>query len=96
MAIEILEKLPRIANKAISFSHSVVSPCGALRAKRSSSMLPSRLTLARRSLAGHFTTFAGSSRQICSDLGVRLEVTEAVLNHVSGSRAGDRGRLPAP
>ena len=29
-------------------------------------------------------------------LGVRLEVTEAVLNHISGSRAGIRGGLSAP
>ena len=29
-------------------------------------------------------------------LGVRLEVTEAVLNHVSGSRAGHHRRLSAP
>jgi hypothetical protein len=31
---------------------------------------------------------AGRSRQGCQRLGVRLEVTEAVLNHLSGSRAG--------
>ncbi len=68
MAIEILEKLPRIANKDdFVFTFGRV-PVGVLRAKRSSSMLRSRLTLARRSLAGHFTTFVGWSRRICSDL----------------------------
>jgi integrase len=87
-AIEILEKLPRIANKGdFVFTFGRVAVQGFARKK---------IELDAAIAADIGAPIAGWTlhdlrRVVATNLqklGVRLEVTEAVLNHVSGSRSG--------
>jgi integrase len=88
MAIEILQKLPRIANNGdFVFTFGRVAVKGFARKKIELDAAIAADTGA--SIAGW--TLHDLRRVVATNLqrlGVRLEVTEAVLNHVSGSRSG--------
>jgi integrase len=88
MAIELIEKLPRIANTGdFVFTFGRVAVQGFARKK----IELDAAIAADIGMPLEGWTFHDFRRVVATNLqrlGVRLEVTEAVLNHVSGSRSG--------
>jgi len=91
-AIEVIESLPRIEGKdgLVSTTTGATAVSGFSRAKRAidAAMLK---TLPEGVASPPHWTLHDLRRTVATNLqrlGVRLEVTEAVLNHTSGSRAG--------
>ena len=87
-ALEILQVLPRIERSPFIFSSGPNPPSGFGKAKERLDLVLARLngseSMTPWTLHDLRRTFATNLQR----LGVRLEVTESVLNHVSGSRAG--------
>jgi integrase len=83
-AVEIISRLPRLESRKFLFSTTGRTPVsGFSNAKK-------YVDAAMEESIPHWT-FHDLRRTVATNLqrlGVRLEVTEAVLNHVSGSRAG--------
>jgi integrase len=94
-AVEILARLPRVEGQRFVFSTTGRTPVSGF-SKAKAEIDKAVLEIARREAGEEAApiprwTFHDVRRSVATNLqklGVRLEVTEAVLNHVSGSRAG--------